>query len=834
MHRPIGMGIVLVLALCATAIAAPRTFTVAEDGSGDFATIQGAVNAIPANSSRHYTIDIKPGIYKERVFLTKDRQHVSFIGDDVARTVITYNLGANDVDPGGKPLGTFNTNTVRIDADDFTAENITFANTKGDMGQALAVSATGDKQIFRNCRMLGWQDTLYANGGRQYYDHCYIEGRVDFIFGSATAVFDHCEIHSRDGGHVTAASTPQDHPFGYVFLDCMLTGEGAQADLGRPWRDYAAVAFIRCTMGAHIKPEGWQNWHDTHRDKTARYSEYQSTGPGANPAARLPWSHQLTDQQASKYTIESIFGIWNPRSPLVARASRPRSPESIYNITDFGATPDGTTNSTQHIQAAINAAGISGGGTVLIPPGNYVTGTLWLRSNVTLDLSPGAMLLGSQNADDFPLWVSHWEGSKVTPRHASLFAGEALDHVTIRGRGTIDGRGAFWWHAPHDGVVKQDLRPFTFRVINSRNVLVDGITVHNSPMWTLTPLACDNVTINNVTIENPANSPNTDGINPECCSNVHISNCSIDVGDDCITIKSGTEDDNRKANLPCQNLTITNCTMLHGHGGVVIGSETSGSVRNVAISNCVFIGTDRGLRFKSRRGRGGVVEDIRVDNIIMDGVLCPFTVNLFYGPGARGEKKVTDQTASFPVDATTPRFRRLRFSNITAKNAKYAAGFIYGLPEMHIDDVSLSNVSIFLDPTNTKSGAPEMAPGLEKFTRAGFFARNVDHLTLHNVDISDQLGPAVTIDNAKSLTLTEVSARTLSETSPLFHLNNTQGAYLRGCSVPAGATSAVQLTGASTRDVRLGDNDFITAHQPIDRGADLSADAVTAGVTRDR
>jgi polygalacturonase len=832
MRRLIEMGIVVLLALSAAAIASPRTFTVAEDGSGDFATIQGAVNAIPANSSKHYVIHIKPGVYKERIVVPKDRQHVSFIGDDPARTVISHRSSANDLGPQGKPIGTFNTNIVRIDGDDFLAENITFENTAGDMGQALALSATGDRQIFRNCRMLGWQDTLYANGGRQYYDHCYIEGRVDFIFGSATAVFDHCEIHSRDGGHVTAASTPQDHPFGYVFLDCKLTGEGAPADLGRPWRDYAAVAWVRCEMGSHIKPEGWTNWHDTQRDKTARYSEYKTTGLGANVKGRVAWSHQLTDEQATKYTVENIFKDWNPRVSPVARASRPRS-QGIYNIVDFGATPDGETNSTSHIQAAINDCGINGGGTVVIPPGNYVTGTLWLRSNVTLDLAPGATLLGSQNVDDFPLWVSHWEGSKVTPRHASIIAGEALDHVTIRGRGTIDGRGAFWWHAPHDGVVKQDLRPFTFRVVNSRNVLIDGITIHNSPMWTLTPLACDNVTINGVTIENPVGSPNTDGINPECCSNVHVSNCYIDVGDDCVTIKSGTEDDNRKANLPCQNLTITNCTMLHGHGGVVIGSETSGSIRNVVISNCVFIGTDRGLRFKSRRGRGGVVEDVRADNIIMDGVLCPFTVNLFYGPGARGEKKVTDQSG-FAVDATTPQFKRLRFSNITAKNAKYAAGFLYGLPEMHIDDVSLSNVSIFLDPTSSKPGAPEMAPGIEKLARAGFLARNVDHLTMRNVDISDQVGPAVIVDNAKSVMLTEVAARTASESAPLFRLSNTQGAYIRGCSVPVGAGSAVQLSGATTRDVRLGDNDFSTAKQAIDRGTELSADAVTTEISRER
>ena len=180
-------------------------------------------------------------------------------------------------------------------------------------------------------------------------------------------------------------------------------------------------------------------------------------------------------------------------------------------------------------------------------------------------------------------------------------------------------------------------------------------------MWTLVPTACDNVTISRITLRNPADSPNTDGINPDSCSNVHIDNCHIDVGDDCITIKAGSEEQPRSMLLPCQNLTITNCTMLHGHGGVVMGSETSGTIRNVAISNCVFSGTDRGIRLKSRRGRGGGIEDLRVDNIIMDEVLCAVTANLFYGCDAWGTEKVNSQ-AAWPVDAGTPQFRRLRFS----------------------------------------------------------------------------------------------------------------------------------------------------------------------------
>jgi pectinesterase len=204
-----------------------------------------------------------------------------------------------------------------IDAPDFTAENVTFANTAGDTGQAVALLATGDRQVYRNCRMLGWQDTLYANGGRQYYGACYIEGRVDFIFGSATAVFDRCEIHSKNGGHVTAASTPQDRPWGYVFLDCRLTGEGsAKADLGRPWRPYGSVTYIRCKLGDHIKPDGWNNWGKAENEETARFAEYQCTGAGADRAKRVPWARELTDKEAEKLTVENLLrgtDKWSPR-----------------------------------------------------------------------------------------------------------------------------------------------------------------------------------------------------------------------------------------------------------------------------------------------------------------------------------------------------------------------------------------------------------------------------------------------------------------------------------------------------------------------------------------
>lgn len=427
-------------------------------------------------------------------------------------------------------------------------------------------------------------------------------------------------------------------------------------------------------------------------------------------------------------------------------------------ITKFGAVGDGETSCTAAIQAAIDTAHLAGGGTVLVPPGRFVTGAVELRSNINLHLDAGAVLLGSQQFDDFPLFKSRWEGDGVKPARKALLGGEGLENVSLTGRGVIDARGKIWWDAQQraPGVNR---RPLSFRVIDSRNVLVEGVTFRNSPMWTVSPLACENVVVRGVTIQNPPDSPNTDGINPDSCRNVRISDCHVDVGDDCITIKSGKEDDGRRELRPCENVVVTNCTLVHGHGGVVIGSEISGDIRNIAISNCVFVGTDRGIRIKARRGRGGVVEDLRVSNLVMDGVLCPIVVNLFYGCGAWGSKKVTD-TAPQPVDDGTPRFRRFRYSNITARRVKYAAAYILGLPEMFVEDLAISDCAFYLDPENTESGAPAMASVVAKHCRSGLIARNARQLTLRNVEVRDQLGPAIHVENADDVLIASPVAHT--------------------------------------------------------------------------
>ena len=486
---------------------------------------------------------------------------------------------------------------------------------------------------------------------------------------------------------------------------------------------------------------------------------------------------------------------------------------NVVNIRDFGASGDGRSSATKQIQAAIDAAAAAGGGTVLVPAGQYVTGTLWMKSNVTVHIDAGGTLLGSQDKAEFPEWTSDWEGPNVpkeTPRYAPLFAGENLENVALVGRGTVDARGEMWWAMQNAQKGKEVMRPRTLRLVNCRNVLVEGLTFKRSGYWTISPLACDNVTIDKITIINPPDSPNTDGINPESCRNVRISNCHVDVGDDCITIKSGKETDGRRELWPCENITISNCTLVHGHGGVVFGSEMSGSIRNVTISNCVFVGTDRGLRFKARRGRGGVIEDIRADNLVMDGVLCPISVNLFYGPGAWTDKKVTDQSPA-PVDAGTPRFRRLRFSNITARRVKYAAAYLVGLPEMPVEDVALDGVSFYLDPENTEAGTPDMAPGSPKLAGAGFIAQRVKRLSLRNVEVVDQKGAAVSLSDVSELALDGVVCRSAPSSGAAIALENVVDASIRHCSVPPHTVEPIRVTGSRSANIRIGDNDFAPA-----------------------
>ncbi|MES2921788.1 MAG: pectinesterase family protein [Verrucomicrobiota bacterium] len=313
--------------------AAEKRITVAADGSGDFKTVQEAFDGVPEKSSDRTIIRIKPGTYEGQKILPRTKGKVTLLGDNASTTILTWNFNTNEEQPSGtnprfKGIG------LVILSDDFKADKLTFENASGDHGQALALRLDGDRAVVTNCRMLGWQDTLRPEEGRHYFKDCYIEGRVDFIYGGGTAVFDQCEIKSKNGGYVTAASTSPEQAYGFVFLDCKLTSDPAPwidptgklpaskpskkpplAYLGRPWRPAGSVIFVNCQMGDHIRPEGWHNWGKPENEQTARYSEYNSKGPGANPDKRVRWSKQLGKSEGDKITVEAVLSgndHWKP------------------------------------------------------------------------------------------------------------------------------------------------------------------------------------------------------------------------------------------------------------------------------------------------------------------------------------------------------------------------------------------------------------------------------------------------------------------------------------------------------------------------------------------
>lgn len=313
------LSVSLMMLITLSVKAADYNFVVAQDGSGDFTTVQAAINAVPDYRKAGPTlIYIKKGIYKEKIVIAESKQNVQLIGEDGA--VLTYDDYAQKPNVFGEGKGTSGSGSIYIFGPDFMAENITFENTSGPVGQAVACHVAGDRAVFRRCRFLGFQDTLYTFGEntREYYEDCYIEGTVDFIFGKATAVFNRCELRSkRTGGFLTAPATPQGSNYGYVFYDCKLTAdEGVEAGsvwLSRPWRPYGKTVFIRCEMGQHIRPEGWNNWGKTDNERTAYYAEYQCYGKGADASRRVAWSHQLKD--ANAYVMTNILkgaDGWNP------------------------------------------------------------------------------------------------------------------------------------------------------------------------------------------------------------------------------------------------------------------------------------------------------------------------------------------------------------------------------------------------------------------------------------------------------------------------------------------------------------------------------------------
>lgn len=314
MRKVLGLLLLLVAVSGTWAQERRDTLVVSRDGTGDFRTLQEAVESARAFMDYTVTIYVKNGVYKEKVIVPSWVENIDIIGEDRDKTIITYDDHANI-----NKMGTFRTYTVKVEGSDITFKNLTIENNAAQLGQAVALHTEGDRLKFINCRILGNQDTIYtgAKFTRLYFNDCYIDGTTDFIFGPSTALFENCMIHSKRNSYVTAASTPKEAKYGYIFKHCKLTAEPGvdKVYLGRPWRPYAYTLFIECELGKHIVPAGWHNWGKQSNEETARYMEYKNTGEGANVSERVAWSKQLTKKEAEAVTVDAIFGTqsnWNP------------------------------------------------------------------------------------------------------------------------------------------------------------------------------------------------------------------------------------------------------------------------------------------------------------------------------------------------------------------------------------------------------------------------------------------------------------------------------------------------------------------------------------------
>jgi len=312
--------------------AADKTIVVSKDGKGSFTTVQQAIDAVKNNSSARTRILIKSGVYKEKITIPETKGPIVLEGENPQNTIITYDDFASKKNAEGKDIGTTGSSTIFIYSNDFTAKNISFENSSGKVGQAVAVLTSGDRIAFENCRFLGNQDTLYLKGvqdstdktkpSRNYFKNCYIEGTTDYIFGAGTAVFENCTIYSKEtASYVTAASTPPENEFGFVFINSKIIGNAKENSvyLGRPWRPFAKTVYIDCEINSTIKPEGWHNWSKPDAEKTTFYAEFNSKGSGANISKRVPWSHQLTKEERKKYTTDHILkgkDNWNTKKSL--------------------------------------------------------------------------------------------------------------------------------------------------------------------------------------------------------------------------------------------------------------------------------------------------------------------------------------------------------------------------------------------------------------------------------------------------------------------------------------------------------------------------------------
>ncbi|WP_192820340.1 glycoside hydrolase family 28 protein [Rufibacter sp. LB8] len=511
-------------------------------------------------------------------------------------------------------------------------------------------------------------------------------------------------------------------------------------------------------------------------------------------------------------------------------------PNYSVPITKYGAVPDGITKNTQAFERAIADVAAKGGGRVVIPRGLWLTGPIVMKSNINLHAEAGSMVIFSRDFDDYPLIKTSFEGLN-TYRNQSPISGNNLENIAITGEGTFDGNGDAWrpvkkskmtegqwknltktgvlsddgktWYPTANSkkgdskdnfnvpnfktkeefeAVKDYLRPVLLSFVSCKRVLLDGPTFQNSPAWNIHPLMCEDIIIKNLNVRNPWYSQNGDGLDLESCKNALVYNNTFDVGDDAICFKSGKDKDGRDRGMPTENVIVKNNVVYHGHGGFVVGSEMSGGVRNIHVSNCTFMGTDIGLRFKSTRGRGGLVENIWISNIDMINIPTQaISFNLFYGGnsptmdqdekdgGAAKEEKLV------PVDEKTPSFKNIWMRNITVSGADEAVA-LQGLPEMNLQNVNIENAYL-------------------KATK-GISAVDATGINLKNVHVITEKGPALTIFNSKNV--------------------NVEGLTFKTPSGPA-----VRVVGAKTQNVKLAGKDFQNAANQVSKSKDLGSSAVT-------
>lgn len=437
------------------------------------------------------------------------------------------------------------------------------------------------------------------------------------------------------------------------------------------------------------------------------------------------------------------------------------------NVRDFGAYGDGVHDDTKYIQAAIMACPKQS--RVLIPQGVYRITTLFLKDDIQIELSKDAQLSAYTDRNMYPVFpgmiesydekheynLGTWEGNPLS-MYSAIITGVNIKNVILYGQGTIEGNSNFdednWWY--NAKVKRGAFRPRMIFLNHCENVVVQGIKVQNSPSWNIHPYFSNHLKFIDITVLNPKDSPNTDGLDPESCNDVEIAGVYFSLGDDCIAIKSGKIYMGATYKTPSENIIIRQCCMRDGHGSITIGSEMAGGVKNLTVKECKFLHTDRGLRIKTRRGRGkdAVIDNILFENIQMDNVMTPFVINSFYFCDPDGHTEYVRTREVLPVDERTPEINTLIFKDIDARNCHVAASWMCGLPEKKIRRVRMENINITY-AENAKSGEPAMMEGINECSRRGIYAENIEVLELKNICIKGQTGDKIEAVGTKLLEL---------------------------------------------------------------------------------